>query len=72
MIMNQLNHPQKRKESRIDLSLDWKIHHLKCALIPEEYKRMNKILDCLIEESNSQVTDFHKEELSFLKDLKYT
>ncbi len=59
-------------ERHFALSLDWKIHHLKCALVPEEYKRMNKILDCLIKENNSQVTDFHKEELSFLKDLKYT
>jgi sialic acid synthase SpsE len=43
-------------ERHFTLSLDWNIHHLQCALTPEEYKAMNQTIDKLILESNSGMT----------------
>ena len=58
-------------ERHFSLSMDWKIHHIGCSLTPETYKEMNSIIDKLIMENNAGLTDFHHEELEFLKDLKY-
>lgn len=61
----------KMIERHFALSLDWDIHHLGCALIPEKYREMNETIDKLILENNAGLTEFHKEELDFLKDMKY-
>lgn len=58
-------------ERHFSLSLDWKIHHIKSALTPEEYKEMNATIDKLILENNAPLTEFHNEELSFLENMKY-
>ena len=61
----------KMIERHFALSLDWDIHHLGCALTPEKYREMNQTIDKLILENNAGLTEFHKEELDFLKDMKY-
>jgi N-acetylneuraminate synthase len=58
-------------ERHFTLSREWNIHHLKCALTPDEYKKMNQIIDEMVTESNSELKDFHQDELKFLKDMKY-
>ena len=58
-------------ERHFSLSMDWNIHHIGCALTPEKYAEMNHTIDKLILESNAGLTEFHKEELEFLKDMKY-
>ena len=58
-------------ERHFTLSHDWKIHHLKCALTPDQYKEMNKMIDELISESNSNLNEFHQDELKFLQDMNY-
>lgn len=61
----------KMIERHFALSLDWDIHHLGCALTPEKYREMNETIDKLILENNAGLTEFHREELDFLKDMKY-
>lgn len=58
-------------ERHFSLSMDWNIHHIGCALTPEKYAEMNHTIDKLILESNAGLTEFHKEELEFLKEMKY-
>ena len=58
-------------ERHFALSLDWQIHHIGCALTPDTYREMNQILEKLIIENNAGLTEFHNEELVFLKDMKY-
>ena len=58
-------------ERHFSLSLDWKIHHIGCSLTPETYREMNEIINKLLIESKTQLTEFHEEELSFLKNMKY-
>jgi len=58
-------------ERHFSLSMDWKIHHIGCSLTPEKYKEMNETLDKLILESSAVFSEFHKEELEFLKNLDY-
>lgn len=58
-------------ERHFSLSRDWKIHHVGCALLPEEYKKMNEIIKNCTLELESEITDFYQEELSFLKDMDY-
>ena len=59
-------------ERHFSLTRDWKIHHIGCALTPEEYREMNSLIDRILLESSAGLTEFHKEELEFLKDMKYT
>lgn len=59
-------------ERHFTLSRDWLIHHMDCALTPTEYKQMTSIIEEMTKESNSKLTDFHQEELSFLKDRNYS
>lgn len=61
----------KMIERHFALSLNWNIHHLACALTPETYREMNQIIDKIILENNAGVTEFHKEEFEFLKEMKY-
>ena len=61
----------KMIERHFALSLDWQIHHIGCALTPDTYREMNQILEKLIIENNAGLTEFHNEELVFLKDMKY-
>ena len=61
----------KMIERHFSLSMDWKIHHIGCSLTPKTYREMNQVIDKLIIESNTGLTEFHKEELRFLKDLEY-
>ena len=58
-------------ERHFSLSMDWKIHHIGCSLTPKTYREMNLTIDKLIMENNAGLTEFHREELDFLKDLKY-
>lgn len=58
-------------ERHFSLSRDWKIHHIACALTPPEYKQMNDLIDKIIIESGTSLTEYHKEELDFLKGMKY-
>ncbi|MHA2390055.1 MAG: N-acetylneuraminate synthase family protein [Candidatus Hodarchaeales archaeon] len=58
-------------ERHFSLSTDWNIHHIKCALTPEQYREMNSIIDELVAENNTGITEFHKEELTFLKKMDY-
>ena len=58
-------------ERHFTLSLDWKIHHIGCALTPKMFQEMNDTISKLILENNAGLTEFHKEELDFLKDRKY-
>ena len=58
-------------ERHFSLSMDWKIHHVGCSLTPKTYKEMNVAIDKLILENNAGLTEFHREELEFLKDMKY-
>lgn len=59
-------------ERHFSLSRDWKIHHIECALLPKEYRDMNNLIEKISLEKNASLTQFHKEELEFLKDMKYT
>jgi N-acetylneuraminate synthase len=61
----------KMIERHFSLSMSWKIHHVGCSLTPSKYKEMNDTLDKLILESTAGLSEFHKEELEFLKELKY-
>ena len=58
-------------ERHFSLSLDFDIHHIDCALTPEKYKEMNQTIQKLILEKNANHTEFHNEELSFLRDMEY-
>jgi N-acetylneuraminate synthase len=58
-------------ERHFSLSLDWNIHHIGCALTPADYREMNQIIGKLILENNARSSEFHNEELEFLKDMKY-
>lgn len=58
-------------ERHFSLSRDWKVHHIACALTPPEYKQMNDLIDKIIIESGTSLTEYHKEELDFLKGMKY-
>lgn len=59
-------------ERHFSLTRDWKIHHIGCALTPSEYREMNSLIDKILLEAAAGLTEFHKEELEFLKDMKYT
>ena len=59
-------------ERHFSLSRNWKIHHIACALVPDEYKEMNDVIDNIILEKECAATEFHQEELFFLRDLRYT
>ena len=59
-------------ERHFSLSTNFNIHHIQCALTPKKYKEMNQIIDKLILENNAGLTEFYKEELEFLKEMKYT
>lgn len=61
----------KMIERHFSLSMDWNIHHIGCSLTPEKYREMNLTIDKLILESNAGLTEFHEEELEFLKEMKY-
>jgi len=61
----------KMIERHFSLSIDWNIHHIGCSLTPEKYREMNDTIDKIIIENNAGLTEFHKEELDFLKDMKY-
>ena len=59
-------------ERHFSLSRSWKIHHIECALLPQEYRAMNNLIEKISIEKDASLTQFHKEELDFLRDMKYT
>ena len=58
-------------ERHFTLSKDYLIHHIKTAITPLEFKEMVKMVDEILEEKSSTHLVMDKEELEFLKDIKY-
>lgn len=58
-------------ERHFTLSRDYKIHHIKAALTPEEFKTMTNIIEEITSEINAPVVTYDPEELSFLTHRNY-
>ena len=57
-------------ERHFSLSRDLKIHHIKCSLLPEEFRAMVDIINELEQEVGKN-SSFSEGEMSFLKDMNY-
>ena len=58
-------------ERHFTISKDYLIHHIKTAISPEEFANMVSIINDILMEQNSDFKAEDKEELEFLKQIKY-
>lgn len=58
-------------ERHFTLSKEYKIHHIKSALCPDEFRRMVTHIDEINKELSSPTTTHNPQELEFLKEKKY-
>lgn len=58
-------------ERHFTISKDYLIHHIKTAITPVEFANMVSIINDILTEKDSDFTVVDKEELEFLKQIKY-
>jgi sialic acid synthase SpsE len=59
-------------ERHFTISKDLNIHHIKVALLPDEFSNMIKIIAQIIEELNSESTEYFEKEFEFLRERNYS
>jgi sialic acid synthase SpsE len=58
-------------ERHFSLSMDLKIHHIRTALTPVQFKMMTDMVGEIVEEMGSETLPFDPDELRFLEGLEY-